>query len=87
MSVRSPHPNPPPPGGREPRQFFLRSQSGFTLLELVVAITLMGLVLVMLYSGLRLGLTSWDNGEQRAETQRSLNHGFSYRCMGRVSPR
>ena len=30
--------------------------AGFTLIELVVAITLMGLVLVALYSGLRLGL-------------------------------
>lgn len=42
-------------------------QAGFTLLELIVAITLMGLVLVVLYSGLRLGLNSWDGGEQRAE--------------------
>lgn len=42
-------------------------QAGFTLLELVVAITLMGLVLVVLYSGLRLGLNSWDGGERRAE--------------------
>lgn len=44
-----------------------RRQAGFTLLELVVAITLMGLVLVMLYSGLRLGLNSWDGGERHAE--------------------
>ncbi|HOB61739.1 MAG TPA: prepilin-type N-terminal cleavage/methylation domain-containing protein [Candidatus Competibacteraceae bacterium] len=44
-----------------------RRQAGFTLLELVVAITLMGLVLVMLYSGLRLGLNGWDSGERRAE--------------------
>lgn len=44
-----------------------RRQIGFTLLELVVAITLMGLVLVVLYSGLRLGLNSWEGGEQRAE--------------------
>lgn len=44
-----------------------RGQTGFTLLELVVAITLMGLVLVVLYSGLRLGLNGWDSGEARAE--------------------
>ena len=43
-----------------------RRQTGFTLLELVVAITLMGLVLVMLYSGLRLGLNGSDSGEARA---------------------
>ncbi len=44
-----------------------RRQTGFTLIELVIAITLMGLTLVALYSGLRLGLNSWDSGEQRAE--------------------
>ncbi len=46
--------------------------AGFTLLELVVAITLMGLVLVMLYSGLRLGMNSWDGGERRAEATQRL---------------
>ncbi len=44
-----------------------RRPAGFTLIELVVAITLMGLVLVALYSGLRLGLNSSESGEQRAE--------------------
>lgn len=47
-------------------------QQGFTLLELVVAITLMGLVLVVLYSGLRLGLNGWDSGERRAEATNRL---------------
>ena len=47
-------------------------QAGFTLLELVVAITLMGVVLVLLYSGLRLGLNGWDNGEARAEATNRL---------------
>ena len=49
-----------------------RRQQGFTLLELVVAITLMGLVLVVLYSGLRLGLNGWDSGERRAEASNRL---------------
>lgn len=49
-----------------------RRQTGFTLLELVVAITLMGLVLVLLYSGLRLGLNGWDSGERRAEATQRL---------------
>ncbi|MDG4555299.1 MAG: prepilin-type N-terminal cleavage/methylation domain-containing protein [Candidatus Competibacter sp.] len=49
-----------------------RRQSGFTLLELLVAITLMGLVLVVLYSGLRLGLNGWDSGERRAEATNRL---------------
>lgn len=45
----------------------MRSQVGFTLLELLIAMTLMGIVLVLLYSGLRLGMRSWDAGEQRVE--------------------
>lgn len=49
-----------------------RRQSGFTLLELVVAITLMGLVLVVLYGGLRLGLNGTDSGERRAEATHRL---------------
>jgi len=49
-----------------------RRQQGFSLLELVVAITLMGLVLVVLYSGLRLGLNGWDSGERRAEASNRL---------------
>jgi general secretion pathway protein J len=49
-----------------------RRRAGFTLLELVVAIALMGLVLVVLYSGLRLGLNGSDSGEQRAEATNRL---------------
>lgn len=49
-----------------------RRQQGFSLLELVVAITLMGLVLVVLYSGLRLGLNGWDSGERLAEASNRL---------------
>ncbi len=43
-------------------------QAGFTLLELLIAMTLMGLVLAMLYGGLRIGMRSWEVGEQRADT-------------------
>jgi general secretion pathway protein J len=50
----------------------VRRQSGFTLLELVVAMTVLGLVLVVLYSGLRIGLNGWDHGEQRAEATNRL---------------
>lgn len=49
-----------------------RQQTGFTLLELIVAITLMGLLLVVLYSGLRIGLNGWDSGERRAEATNRL---------------
>lgn len=47
-------------------------QRGFTLLELLVAITLMALILVALYGGLRLAMNSWDSGEERADTTNRL---------------
>ncbi len=49
-----------------------RKETGFTLLELLVAMTLMGLVLVVVYGGLRLGLSGWETGEQRAEATQQL---------------
>ena len=57
------------------RQACPKYGGGFTLLELLVAITLMGLVLVALYGGLRVGMNSWESGETRAEAvnrQRSV---------------
>ena len=59
------------------------AQSGFTLLELLIAITLMGLILVVLYSGLRLGLNSSESGGQRAEATDRLRlvHEFLRRQL------
>jgi general secretion pathway protein J len=45
----------------------MRTQSGFTLLELLIAMTLMSLVLVLLYGGLHTTLRASESGEQRAE--------------------
>ena len=64
-----------------------RQHRGFTLIELVIAITLMGLVLVALDSGLRLGLNSWDSGEQRAEAvNRVAGKGEVLRFRGQHLP-
>lgn len=41
-------------------------QGGFTLIELLIAMTLVGLMLVLIFSGLRLGAKSWDAAELRA---------------------
>jgi general secretion pathway protein J len=40
---------------------------GFTLLELVVTLTILGLVLVMVLGLLRLGSSSWERGEAKAD--------------------
>jgi len=37
---------------------------GFTLLELLVAITIFSLVIAVLYAGYRLGIRSWESGER-----------------------
>jgi general secretion pathway protein J len=42
------------------------TQRGFTLIELLIAMTLLGLILVILFSGLRLAGRSWDTGTERA---------------------
>lgn len=43
-------------------------QGGFTLLELLIAITLLGLILVLLFAGLRLGVRSWDAAQANVDT-------------------
>ena len=47
-------------------------QGGFTLLELLIAITLLGLILVLLFGGLRLGMRSWDAGQLNVDTMNTV---------------
>ncbi len=42
--------------------------AGFTLLELVVALSMVTVMMVLLFGGLRLGARVWDTVEQRTET-------------------
>ena len=42
-------------------------QSGFTLLEMLIAMVLLGMVLVVIYGGLNTSMKSWDKGNERAE--------------------
>lgn len=41
---------------------------GFTLLELLIGISLVGLILALLFAGMNLGIKSWDVGESRIAT-------------------
>lgn len=45
---------------------------GFTLLELLIAMTLLGLVLVVMYSSLNISMRGWDKGSDRTEIVNEL---------------
>ncbi len=49
------------------RRSGLESEAGFTLIELLVALTLLGLISVVLFGGLRFGTRAWEAGNVRAE--------------------
>ena len=42
-----------------------KGQRGFTLLELLIAMTLLGLIVTMAFSGLRLGTRAWEAADAR----------------------
>jgi general secretion pathway protein J len=42
-------------------------QRGFTLIEIVIALSIVGALLVIMFGGLRAGLGAWRRGEDRAE--------------------
>lgn len=64
------------------------SQSGFTLIELVVAMALLGTMMVLLYSGLTFSLRSWDAGEVngRRTADRRIGENFLRRELSELFP-
>lgn len=65
-----------------------RPQSGFTLLELLISLTLLGMMLVLLFGGLRLGMRSWDTVQVKVDSMNSVRsvENFLRREMERVYP-
>lgn len=51
-----------------------RSERGFTLLELVLALSIVAAMLTVLFGGLRVSLRAWQKGDERAE---ALQHARS----------
>ena len=47
----------------------LRRSGGFTLLELLIALSILGVLLAITFGGLRVAISSWTRGEERAEIQ------------------
>jgi general secretion pathway protein J len=74
-----------------------RDQRGFTLLELVIALAIVGALLVVAFGGLRVAIAAWTQGEDRAEAHqhlrgvaqvlaRALGGTYPYRAPISLSP-
>ena len=70
------------------KQNHTRGQGGFTLLELLVAMTLLGIIMMLLFGGLRLGTRAWESGDERSEELARLEvvHGFIRRQLSQAFP-
>lgn len=65
-----------------------RDQRGFTLLELVLALSIVAAMLAIVFGGLRVGIRAWQRGEERTESQqhsRSL-HALLAQSLGGTTP-
>jgi general secretion pathway protein J len=73
------------------------SQAGFTLLEVVIALAIVGALLAIAFGGLRIAQSAWTRGEERAEVHdharalagilvRSIAGAFPYRISASDAP-
>lgn len=74
-----------------------RSQRGFTLLELLIALAIIGALLAIAFGGFRVALAAWRQGEDRAEAHqhvrgvsmilaRAIGAAYPYRAAREPSP-
>ena len=56
----------------------LRRANGFTLLELLIALSLVSLILMLLYGGLNLGSRNWDSIEQKVRETENVRLARSF---------
>jgi general secretion pathway protein J len=46
----------------------MKRQAGFTLIELLISMTLLGLLFVLLFGGMRFGMRAWEHGSRTADS-------------------
>jgi general secretion pathway protein J len=65
-----------------------RHERGFTLLEVLVAITLLGVLMAALFGSLRLGARVWETGEARLDASARVQvvQDFLRRQLGQTIP-
>jgi general secretion pathway protein J len=66
----------------------VKDQRGFTMLELLIALAILGAMVAILFAGLRVGLRAWQRGEdttQAMQHARSLNHVLE-RALAGIHP-
>lgn len=65
-----------------------RAQAGFTLVEIVLAMVLLGTMMLLIYSGLAFALRSWDAGDAngRRVADRQIGENFLRREVSEVFP-
>jgi general secretion pathway protein J len=74
-----------------------RRQRGFTLIELLLALAIVGALLAIAFGGLRVAVSSWQRGEDRAEAHqhvrsvalmlaRAVSATYPYRASRSLAP-
>jgi general secretion pathway protein J len=74
-----------------------RGERGFTLLEVLIAISIVGMLLVIAFGGLRVALSAWRQGDDRADVHqhmrgvalivaRGLGAAYPYQAARGLSP-
>lgn len=73
---------------RDPDRNGTGAQAGFTLIELLIGLTLLGLVMAILASGLRFGARVWESKSVRSEqlSETHIVHGFLQRLVEGAHP-